>query len=121
MAVVDNLVNAPLFWLPTAYLFQALLFRTSMKEAVQKYYTDARYNGLLTKYWSLWFPVQCVNLYLVPKHFRVACVAAVSFFWMIILSIVANNSAKEEECEVAYDSSGLVQAAPHLDHPRAME
>lgn len=121
MALVDNLVNGPIFWLPTAYLFQALLFRTSMKEAIQKYCTDARHNGLLTKYWSLWIPVQCVNLYLVPKHFRVAFVAAVSFFWMIILSVVANNSAEGEECEVAYDNSDIVQAAPHLDHPRALE
>jgi len=54
--------------------------------------TDIKDNGLLKKYWSVWLPASLINFLFVPAHFRIAFVAAVSFFWMIILSIVANNN-----------------------------
>lgn len=46
-------------------------------------------NGLLTKYFLLWGPVQCITFSIVPEHLRVSFIAVVSFFWLIILSSVS--------------------------------
>ncbi|KAL7444792.1 hypothetical protein ACHAXH_006553 [Discostella pseudostelligera] len=101
MTIVDECINAPILWLPPAYIFQAVLYRTSKREAVKKYILDVKTNGLLTKYWSLWLPMSFINFSIIPSHFRVAFVAVVSFFWMIILSIVTNrrNGVEEKEAE----------------------
>ncbi len=102
MTIFDEFINAPLLWLPPAYIFQAVIYRTSKREAVKKYILDVKTNGLLTKYWSLWLPMSFINFSIMPSHFRVAFVAVVSFFWMIILSIVtsrSNNGGEEKESE----------------------
>ncbi len=91
MTLLDECVNAPILWLPPAYVAQAMMYRTPKREALRKYINDIVQHGLLTKYWSLWIPMSIVNFSFVPMHFRVAFVAIVSFFWMIILSIVANR------------------------------
>ena len=94
MTLFDECVNAPLLWLPPAYVAQAVVYRTPKRLAMRKYLSDVREHGLLTKYWSLWIPMSIINFSVVPLHFRVAFVAVVSFFWMIILSVVANRSSQ---------------------------
>ncbi|KAL7523999.1 hypothetical protein ACHAXR_000398, partial [Thalassiosira sp. AJA248-18] len=93
----DGFVNAPLLWLPPAYIAKAFVYRYPKREGIQKYITDVKDNGLLKKYWMLWLPMSMINFLFIPAHFRVAFVAGVSFFWMIILSMVANNKSGEEE------------------------
>lgn len=88
----DGFINAPLIWLPPAYIAKAVVYRYPKREGLQKYIVDVKHNGLLKKYWSLWLPMSMINFLIIPAHFRIAFVAAVSFFWMIILSIVANNN-----------------------------
>ena len=114
MTLFDSLINAPLLWLPPAYLMQALISRYPKRDALAKYVRDVRENGLLTKYWSLWLPASFLNFLAVPPHFRVAFVAAVSFFWMIVLSLVANNNQDPKSCPV--DAS-----EPVLLNPRAFD
>lgn len=97
MTLFDGFINAPLIWLPPAYIAQAVVFQKSKREALQKYITDVRDNGLLKKYWSVWLPASLANFLFVPAHFRIAFAAGVSFFWMIILSLVANNNDQEVE------------------------
>ena len=77
MTLFDAFINAPLIWLPPAYIAQAVVYRYPKREAIQKYIVDVRENGLLTKYWSLWLPMSMINFAFVPVHFRVAFVAAV--------------------------------------------
>jgi len=91
MTLFDGFFNAPFLWLPPAYIVKALVYRYSKRDAIKKYITDVKTNGLLKKYWSLWLPMSMINFCFVPAHFRVTFAASVSFFWMIILSIVANN------------------------------
>eukprot|EP00581_Thalassiosira_minuscula_P010515 CAMPEP_0183710724 /NCGR_PEP_ID=MMETSP0737-20130205/6387_1 /TAXON_ID=385413 /ORGANISM="Thalassiosira miniscula, Strain CCMP1093" /LENGTH=254 /DNA_ID=CAMNT_0025939053 /DNA_START=159 /DNA_END=923 /DNA_ORIENTATION=+ len=91
MTFFDAFINAPFLWLPPAYIAKAMVYRNSKREAIRKYITDVKEYGLLKKYWSLWLPMTMINFLFVPEHFRVAFVASVSFFWMIILSVVANN------------------------------
>lgn len=113
MTLFDGFVNAPLIWLPPAYLVQALIYKYSIRSAMKKYVKDIRENGLLTKYWSLWIPVSFINFLIIPSHFRIAFVAGVSFFWMIILSVVANNDQDPESCPV--------EPEPSLLNPRALD
>jgi len=113
MTLFDGFINAPLIWLPPAYIAQALVYNYPKREAIQKYVTDVKENGLLKKYWSLWLPASFANFMFVPAHFRVAFVAAVSFFWMIVLSLVANKKGDQESCPV--------EPEPRLLAPRAMD
>lgn len=114
MVLFDGFINAPLLWLPPAYLIQAILYRYPARRALQKYVKDVKKNGLLKKYWSLWVPVTFLNFSVVPPHCRIAFCAAVSFFWMIILSVVANKSDEDpEECPV--------EPEPRFLNPRALD
>ncbi len=38
--------------------------------------------------WSVWVPAQLINFAFVPRHLRVPYVAAVSFGWTVILSVM---------------------------------
>ena len=87
----DLFVQTIFLTLPIAYLSKALIFRYSAKEAFRRYVDDIRNHGLLTKYFALWGPVQCLTFSIVPEHFRVTFIAAVSFFWLIILSSIASK------------------------------
>jgi protein Mpv17 len=87
----DLFVQTILVTLPIAYLSKALIFRYSAREAFRRYADDIRNHGLLTKYFTLWGPVQCITFSIIPEHFRVTFIAAVSFFWLIILSSIASK------------------------------
>ena len=100
MTAFDAFINAPLLWLWPAYVTQALVYGYPKRQAIQKYITDVKENGLLKKYWSLWIPVSMINFNFVPPHFRIAFVAFISFFWMIILSMVANKETDPGTCVV---------------------
>lgn len=115
MTLFDGFINAPLFWLPPAYIVQALLYNYPIKKALAKYWTDVRENHLLTKYWSLWIPVTFLNFSVVPQHFRITFAATVSFFWMIILSLAANKGQVDPEKKCP------VEPEPVLLNPRALD
>jgi protein Mpv17 len=100
--LVDNLLFAPLLCLPLAYCFKAAFTSDNIMEeewdilfqsSLTKYVDDVRHKGLLTKYWSLWIPVQCLTFGVIPPQFRVAFVGFVSFFWICILSTVVSSSS----------------------------
>lgn len=111
----DNLLFAPLVWLPPAYFIKACLYynnddatndgetssnsntNTNMitsivHEGITKYGTDVRENDLLYKYWLIWFPAQSISFSVVPDHLRVAFMASISFFWFILFSSVQSNT-----------------------------
>lgn len=87
----DLFIQTILLTLPIAYLSKALIFRYSVKEAFRRYTDDIRNHGLLTKYFTLWGPVQCITFSIIPEHFRVTFIAIFSFFWLIILSSIASK------------------------------
>jgi len=94
--VADNLIFAPLLCLPIAYVFKAAFTSEEVNweaiaQGLQKYIDDVTNKGLLWKYWSLWIPVQFMTFGVIPAHFRVVFVAAVSFFWICILSTIASS------------------------------
>ena len=75
----------------------SFIFQYSFKEAIARYKDDVLNNGLLTKYWSLWGPVQCLTFSVIPEHLRIVWIAFVSFFWLIIFSSIAAKGQKERE------------------------
>lgn len=106
--IFDMLVLSPFLCLPVAYLTKSIIFQYSPMEAIRRYISDIRERGLLKKYWSLWGPVQCLTFSVVPEHFRIAFVACVSFFWLILLSsITAKGEAamEAEECQLTDGST----------------
>lgn len=115
MVLFDAFINAPLLWLPPAYFAQAIVYGTPIREALNKYITDVRENALLKKYWSLWIPATSINFLFIPTHFRVAFVASISFFWMIVLSVVANNGDDQDV------ESCPVEPEPVMKNPRALD
>ena len=88
----DLLVQTTLVTLPIAYFSKALIYRYSFKEAIRRYKDDIQNHNLLTKYFALWGPFQCLTFSIVPEHFRVTFIACISFFWLIILSSIASRT-----------------------------
>jgi protein Mpv17 len=80
----DLLVQTTLLTLPVAYLTKALVYRYSAREAMVRYLDDIFRHGLLIKYFSLWGPVQCITFSVIPEHYRISFIAAVSFLWLIL-------------------------------------
>ncbi len=97
----DNLIAAPLMWLPPAYFIKAWVYGTDenkgiLSEGLEKYLVDVKENNLLGKYWAIWFPAQSVSFSVVPDHLRVAFMASISFFWFILFSTVSSQGDNAE-------------------------
>lgn len=93
--VVDQLILTPFLCLPAAYIVRALVFRSSVRDALSRYLSDAK-KDLLWKYWLIWTPTQCLTFSVVPVHLRIAFIASVSFFWFILLSTISNRAPVKE-------------------------
>ena len=98
--LIDNLFFAPFLCLPIAYIFKTVFTSEEsginfsiLNQSLGKYYYDVTNKGLLTKYWSLWVPVQFLTFGIIPEHFRVAFVAFISFFWICVLSTVVSSDS----------------------------
>jgi protein Mpv17 len=103
----DSFIVTPLVCLPVAYVVKSVIFQYSLKEAFDRYITDITKNGLLFKYWSIWGPVQCLTFGVVPQHLRIAFIAVVSFFWLIIFSSLTAKSQKERDSVDVDDTCSL--------------
>ena len=88
----DMLVISPCLCLPVAYIIKSLVFQESFQDGIRRYVSDVRTNGLLKKYWSVWFPVQCLTFTVIPVQFRITFIACFSFFWLILLSTIASKN-----------------------------
>lgn len=97
--VFDQLVLTPFLCLPCAYLVKAAVFRYPLQEGLQRYVADAK-KDLLLKYWAIWTPAQCFTFSIVPEHLRIAFIAFVSFFWLILLSTISNRTPVREPVRI---------------------
>jgi hypothetical protein len=98
----DMLAIGPFLCLPIAYMvktaFTADEFTIeNIKIGLEKYVEDVKIRGLLFKYWAVWIPAQCLTFSVVPEHFRILFVAAISFFWMFILSSTSASTVDPSE------------------------
>lgn len=104
----DMLVITPFVCLPIAYLVKAFVFQYSLKTGLSRYKDDVQNHGLLKKYWTLWFPVQCLTFSVIPEHFRIVFIACVSFFWLIILSSVSSRARTEDTVDASVGKTNLL-------------
>ena len=93
--VFDMLILSPFLCLPAAYLAKGLIFQQRPVISLHRYREDIVERGLLVKYWMVWAPVQCFTFSIVPEHFRIAFIALISFFWLILLSSISSESSSE--------------------------
>ncbi len=91
----DLLVISPFICIPIAYIVKSIIYNQTLMDGIQKYIYDLKYKKLLLTYYSIWFPAGLCTFGLVPDYLRIAFIAFVSFFWLIILSTV--SSSKQEE------------------------
>jgi hypothetical protein len=106
----DLMIQTTLLTLPIAYLSKAVIYQYSFGEALRRYVADIQTHGLLTKYFCLWGPVQCLTFGVIPEHFRVTFIAFVSFFWLIILSSIASKTPIVPSVIVVDEECALVDA-----------
>jgi protein Mpv17 len=97
--LADNLIFAPLLCLPVAYAFKAAftsqdLSLETFKKGLERYIEDVTSKGLLMQYWKIWVPGQFLTFGIIPPHFRVVFVAAISFFWICILSQISSSASE---------------------------
>ena len=114
----DCLVVTPSICLPLAYIMKAIVYQYGFYEACQRYYIDITCNSLLYYYWSIWAPVQCLTFSVVPKHLRIIFIAAVSFFWVIILSSVSAKGDADRDmalCRKEYQQSQMNTNSTHSE------
>lgn len=91
----DLVVVSPLVCIPIAYLVKAVIYGQSLTEGIEKYIHDLKYKQLLLTYYKIWFPAGLCSFGLVPDHLRIAFIAFISFFWLIILSTISSSSEEE--------------------------
>ena len=114
--ISDVFIFGPLMTLPLAYILRAALDQKTtsgkndvlndyyapedvsmpmaqpFQDGVSKYLNHIQTQGLLFQYWRFWGPAQIVNQNFVPQHLRVAFVACVGFFWVILLSAISSQN-----------------------------
>jgi len=88
----DAIFHNALVCIPMAYVVKSVVFKNSLLTGIRQYIDDVRHHGLLLKYYALWMPVNAMLFTIVPTHWRITVMAAVSFFWMIILSTISSRS-----------------------------
>ena len=95
---LDMTILTPFLCLPVAYLVKAVMMNEGgVNEGMQTYWLHVREGGLLTKYWMLWVPVQCLTFGVIPQHLRIVFIASVSFVWLMILSTISSSTETQVE------------------------
>ena len=117
--ITDQLVLTPFLCLPCAYLVKAIIFGKPLAEGLRLYMADAR-RDLLWKYWLIWTPTQCLTFSIVPDYLRITFIAFVSFFWLIILSSIANRQEVAATAAVAVASEPAEGLEDGLEAPQLL-
>eukprot|EP00450_Noctiluca_scintillans_P000881 CAMPEP_0194489594 /NCGR_PEP_ID=MMETSP0253-20130528/9082_1 /TAXON_ID=2966 /ORGANISM="Noctiluca scintillans" /LENGTH=121 /DNA_ID=CAMNT_0039330085 /DNA_START=327 /DNA_END=688 /DNA_ORIENTATION=- len=92
--LADGLVHVPLCYLPLYYTFEASVLKDGPVCGLRQY--SVEWWECMKPYWSMWSVVHFVNFRFTPPELRIAVVAGVSFFWLVILSHVSHKSYEAE-------------------------
>ena len=71
------------------------VFLQKIRDGIEQYRVDIADQNILLKYWSLWIPIKCITFTMIPQHLRIAFIAIISFFWMMILSSSSSSGTPE--------------------------
>lgn len=103
----DNFFLSPLVTFPLAYQAKSLIYGDTISHGIKRYVNDVKDKGLLLKAWALWIPVQCLTFSVIPEHLQIVFIAAVSFFWLILLSSVESAEDGDFEDDVCATRDGI--------------
>lgn len=94
---LDQAIHHPFLYFPVFYSIKATVEGKDLAWAWNKYTTELW--DSVQKLWMIWVPSQIVNFALVPMHYRIPFVAAVSFVWTTVLSVMqgAFDAKRKEE------------------------
>lgn len=109
---LDMFLIGPFICLPVAYIVKSAFMADELNMAAiqstfEKYVQDVTQRGLLFKFWAVWIPVQSLTFSVIPRHFRVAFIAFVSFFWMYILSKTSAATSAETSHNISNKTTNV--------------
>ncbi|GAB4824103.1 hypothetical protein N2152v2_011149 [Parachlorella kessleri] len=108
---IDQFIHHPLLYFPTFFAMKAVVSGKPLSTAADKY--RAEIWDSLKALWSVWVPAQLVNFAFVPRHLRVPYVAAVSFGWTVILSVMQGKfDAAQHAKQAVPTAAGAALGAP---------
>lgn len=99
---IDQAIHHPFLYFPVFFSMKAVVSGKPLSSAVEKYKSEIWES--VQALWKVWVPAQMINFAFVPRHLRIPYVAAVSFGWTVILSVMQGK----------FDArAGAAVAAPH--------
>ena len=91
--IADALGHVPLLYLPLYYSVENALLRdvsvNGLADGFQQYLEE--WQKPCFAYWKMWPAFHFLNFMFTPKELRISCVAAVSFVWLVILSVISHE------------------------------
>jgi len=93
---LDQAIHHPFVYFPVFYSIKAAVEGRNWEWVWSKYTNEFRES--VKQLWMIWVPCQIVNFAVVPMHYRIPFVAAVSFVWTTVLSVMQGSfDAKRKE------------------------
>jgi hypothetical protein len=102
---IDQGLHHPFLYFPVFFSMKAVVSGKPLSSAVHKYRTEIW--DSVKALWSVWVPAQLINFAFVPRHLRLPYVAAVSFGWTVILSVMQGkfDAAAQQQQEATASKS----------------
>ena len=87
-SLLDNTLHAPLFYLPSYFIFTDTM-RGQDSAFIIQHFEESYFPTLLTL-WGIWIPVQMITFSVMPTHLRTTFVNTVCLIWNIWLDFYSN-------------------------------
>ena len=93
--VVDSFVHIPFSYFPVYFAMKSMFLGKSPLDGLKSYWYDEIWT-VLPIYWKVWIPVLVFLFYFIPYELRVGTIAALSLFWLILLSYLSPMTDKQQ-------------------------
>jgi hypothetical protein len=107
----DHFVHVPLICLPLYFTWQMAFLPAEggircdgqlMQDVFDRWQMEAL--TIMVVFWKLWTPAHIITFGFMPEPLRITWVAFVSFFWLIIKSVLAHSGYENEQKKTAQQS-----------------
>jgi len=83
----DNFIHTTFLYFPVYFALRAVFRGDSPNRGLEEYRAEGW--AALQACWMLWIPAQFFNFYVLPRQYRIVCIAVVGFVWEIALAYLA--------------------------------
>lgn len=84
----DGVIVFPFLYMPVFYVINDAVRLGSLSGVIQRWVEEI--SGSMQEYVKVWPATMLCVFTIIPVELRVSFIASVSFFWLIVLSIIAN-------------------------------